>query len=262
VFRAWDAQSITLSPHPLHYLVAYIVMIGLALLASKRPQMDLLWTWILASALLVYAPLNPQRRFVEGVQVPLSILATCGVFDFVLPRIRSTKWFQSAASRKSYSGAGLERLLIIAFLGFMSLSNLYILTSVSTTTSIEHIYPFFRTTDEINAVEWLRANTENTEVVLSSYETGNYIAAHAGNRVVIGHWAETLDYAEKLKEVNEFFSRPFDMRVHQSMLDRYGVAYIFWGPREKQAGQFDPRLVSSLDMVYENETVTLYRVIH
>ena len=261
VFRAWDAQSITLSPHPLHYLVAYGPMLVLALLASKRPGSGLLWIWILATAILVYAPLNPQRRFVEGVHVPLSILATCGLFDALLPRLRQTSWFQAAARRPSYSIAGLERILILAFLGFMSLSNLYILASVGTTTSIQQVYPFFRSRDELDAVEWLRANTDPSEVVLSAYETGNYIAAHAGNRVVIGHWAETLEFDQKEQEVDRFFSSPSDGNTQSQILDRYGVEYVFVGDREKQLGQRDSILTGNLQIVYENETVKVYRVV-
>ena len=73
VYRAWDAQSITLSPPLPHYLVAYGVMVLLAVLlcrpltTDRRPQIadgglrsvvggqetSFLWVWVIAVALLV-----------------------------------------------------------------------------------------------------------------------------------------------------------------------------------------------------------------
>ena len=71
VIRAWDAQAITPSPNPLHYLLAYGVLLILAVPTMLRRDLTLLWLWVFSVALLLYAPLNPQRRFVEGVRVPL-----------------------------------------------------------------------------------------------------------------------------------------------------------------------------------------------
>jgi hypothetical protein len=261
VYHAWDAQSITLSPPIPHYLVAYGVMLWLALVAHKRSAHSILWVWGIAAALLVYAPLNPQRRFVEGVHVPLAILATAGWFDFVLPRLAQTQIFQTIARRPRYSVAGLERLLTAAFLAGMSLSNVYIIASVCVTTTIQQPYPLFRSRDEIAGVEWLRANTARTDIVLSAYETGNYIAAHAGNRVVIGHWAETVDWERKMKEVDRFYSATTDDGWRIALLREYRIAYVFWGKAERDLGAFDPSRADYLQSVFANNTVIIYRVV-
>ena len=262
VFRAWDAQAITPSPPVPHYLIAYGLMLLLVGLAARRNRAEyaFLWAWVIAVALLVYAPLNPQRRFVEGVQVPLAILAAVGWCECVLPWIAQTRFFRWLVLRPRYSTAGVERLLLLGFLGLMSLSNVYILASVSVTAAVQQPYPLFRASNEIAAVDWLRANTSRSDVVLGAYETGNFIAAHAGNRVVLGHWAETMDWRRKMDEVDRFYDASTDDAWRESLLHQYRVRYVFWSTRERTLGGFDPERAPYLQTVFTNEPARIYRV--
>jgi hypothetical protein len=141
---------------------------------------------VLAAAILVYAPLNAQRRFVQGVHVPLAILATDGLLQVFLPSIERSRPFRWLVARPRYTTAGLERLLIIAFLSFMTISNAYILADLSLMTAVRQPYPFFRKQAELEAVSWVRANTDRAAVIFGAYETGNYLAGQAGIRVVLG----------------------------------------------------------------------------
>lgn len=263
VFRAWDAQAITLSPPFPHYLFAYGIMLlfgALFIISKPQHEWGLLWAWIAAVALLVYAPVNPQRRFVEGVQVPLAILTAAGLSDVALPWAERTRIFQWFAARPGYSVKSLSRFLIAVFLVFMGLSNIYILASSSITAALQQPYPLFRPQGELDGVEWLRSNTPRAEVVLGAYESGNYVAAHAGNRVVLGHWAETVDWQKKYDQVDEFSRATTDDETRHALLVRYHVTYVWWGARERELGNFNPGLATYLQAVYSNPDVTIYRV--
>ena len=265
VFRVWDAQAATPSPPPPHYLIAYGVMLLLAGLLWRVPsnrQFAFLWVWIVACALLVYAPLNPQRRFVQGVQVPLAILATAGLFQLVFPWAERNRFFKWLASRPRYSVAGLERLFVVAFVVFMSISNLYVLVRTSVTMAIEQPYPLFRSTAEVDAVNWLRTQTPHSAVVLGAYETGNYVASQAGNRVVVGHWAETVDFDARLSEVNRFYGTSVNDAWRRQILEQDHVEFVIAGPRERELGQWDPSHASYLEPAFSNAQVTIYRVHH
>lgn len=263
VFRAWDAQAVTPSPALPHYIIAYGVMLALAGLAFVRwgpREHALLWSWIVAAALLVYAPLNPQRRFVQGVQVPLAILAAVGLFQVVLPWLEGTRLFRTLAGRPGYSAMGIRRLFVVSFLFFMAISNVYILVSLAVTMGLQQPYPLFRGDTEVASVEWLHANTPRTAIVLGGYESGNYVAARAGNRVVVGHWAETVDYANKLDAVKRFFNTATDDSWRTAWLTNSRVQYLFFGPHERELGAFDPGRANYLEPVYSNSDVTIYRV--
>jgi hypothetical protein len=84
-FVIWSSQNILISPPPQDYLLAYGVLIFFGLFAvadawrrGEEPRLMLL-AWALAGLLLVYLPLNVQRRLGEGVIVPLTVLAVLGV---------------------------------------------------------------------------------------------------------------------------------------------------------------------------------------
>jgi hypothetical protein len=260
VFRAWDAQSVTLSPNPLHYLVAYGLLLALAAPTWRDRNLRPLWFWALAVAALVYAPLNPQRRFVEGIQVPLSILAAAGLMACYLPRLRASAFLAKLASRPHYTKEGLERLAVTGLVAFLSVSNLYVLLSTSLTASLEQPYPMFRQQAEIQAVDWAGSHLRNGSVVLAAYETGSLIPARTNLKVVIGHWAETMDFDGKYESVTAFYSQDATNDWRAAFLRRQNVDYVFFGPRERSLGEFDPALDSGLVTIYDSGGVKIFGV--
>ena len=268
VFRVWAEQAATLSPPWPHYLVAYGLLLIPAVLpllrSSWREQIDdwlaFLWLWVIAAAFLLYAPLGQQRRFVQGLQVPLSILATVGLKSVVLPWLQATRPFQRLASRPRYSVDGLTSLLLFALVAFAAISSLYLWADVTAMTTIVQPYPFFRTDEEAAAVDWLRANADPDEVVLTTYETGNFVAARSGLPVVIGHWAETNNWSRRLADTNAFYDASAGDNWRQDYLSANDVRYVWHGPLERLIGDYDPGRSAYLRSVYDGSETTIYVV--
>lgn len=266
VFAAWDAQAGTPSPPWPHYLVSFGVMLLLAVAGERSWAREgeghgILWWWVLAAALLVYAPLGPQRRFVQGLHVPLAILATVGAMRVVWPAVRESRLVQNLIRRPRYSERGLRRLFLALFLAVMSLSNLYVIASVSATAVWQQPYPLFRMQDEMAAVRWLRANSDPEEVVLGAYQTGNLVAARAGNYVVLGHWAETMDYESKVQAVAQFFAAETGDGWRREFLEEQHVVYAWYGPQEMELGDFEPRAADYLRSLATFGEITIYEVV-
>jgi uncharacterized membrane protein len=249
-----------LSPHPLHYLLAYGVMLVLGVLLFKRESFTLLWIWIACAALLLYAPLAAQRRFVEGLQVPLAVLATAGLFSVVFPRLERTRVFRALAARPGYSAQGLRQLLVILFLLVMSLANWVILLRLSFVAAVEQLDPLFRNAGEMRALDWLREHTRTSDIVLATYPTASLIPARAGNVVFVGQRYESAHFESKLKAVARFFDASTDDAWRKDLLARYRVAYVFVGHRERELGKFDPARASYLQSVYSNSGFEIYAV--
>jgi hypothetical protein len=272
VFRAWDAQAGTPSPPWPHYCWLTRRTCCSARWRSGRPGASgygdddadsgewlILWAWLLAVALLVYAPLPAQRRFVQGAQVPLAIVATVGWVRVVLPWLAQRRLVQRLARRPRYSVAGLQRLATVLLVVLLALSNLYVFASVSFSNVVQQPDLLFRTTEEMAAVRWLREQGERGGVVLGSYQTGNLVAARAGNPVFIGHWAETVDFAEKEELVARFFDAATADSWRQELLADYGVRYVWWGPREQELGAFRPEEAAYLQLARDGQ-IQLYEV--
>ncbi len=243
VYATWAAQNLILSPHPLHYLVAYGAPLLLATFAVRESWRDdgptwLPLTWVIVVPVLVYLPFNLQRRLVEGVQVPLNLLAAWGAVR--LWRLR-------------------RRWLVIALLVTMLPTSLILLVG-SSGWMFARPSPIFRDSAEVVALDWLAERVASDDVVLTTYDTGTYLPVRTGARAFQGHGLETVDASEKQALVARFFDLGTDNAWRRDLLIQYGVDYVFWGPEERRLGDFDPRDAPYLRTVYEADGYTILEV--
>jgi hypothetical protein len=269
LLRVWAAQSQTLSPSPLHYWLTYAPYLILALWDLRRAGLGddaqagrraLLWAWLLVVALLVYAPFGTQRRFLQGVQVPLAILATMGLYEAALPRLRAARWFQAAARRRMYSVNHLQNLIVFVLVLLLSVSSMYQWLSAIVINTARQPYPFFRPRAEVAAMDWLRANAHADDVVLGAYWTGSYLPLRAGTRTYLGHYYETIHFEEKQVAVDKFFDLNAGDAARRALLRENGIRFLFYGPAEHALGAFDPERAPFLLRVYANDVASVYRV--
>lgn len=265
LLRVWTAQSQTLSPNPLHYLLTFAPYLILAMFALRRDGLGdnkraLLWAWLVVVALLVYAPVGAQRRFLQGAQIPLAILATSGLFEVVLPRLVQTRWFEKLAHRPNYSAAGLQKLLVTLLVLLVSLSSGYQWLSAVLQNTMLQPYPFFRPRGEVEAMDWLRTHASADDVILSSYFTGSYLPYRSGARAYLGHVYETIHFREKGKQVDEFFAASTSDSAREQFLRENGIEYLFYGRAEKALGAFDPSSAAYLNMLISDSNAVIYQV--
>lgn len=257
VYRVWSAQNLILSPHPLHYALAYGALALLAAFAardawrSERP----LWlalAWVGVAPLLVYAPFNLQRRLVEGVQVPLAILAAMGLWKIAHFRSR----IAAAPSRLSALRPGL---VIAVALTALALTNV-LLVAGSSLTLRGLPAPIYRDGGEVAALDWLSGRMRPDDVALSAYETGNYLPARVGARVFVGHGPETVRFGEKKALAARFFDAATDDAWRCALLADYGVDVVFWGPAERALGAVDLNQTACLRVIYEVDEYVIFEV--
>ncbi len=250
VFQTLVDQIVTLSPHILHYGAAYGLLILLAvygLLTNKEffshsPYHKLLVIWVILFPLLVYLPFNLQRRLVVGVQVPLVILATVGIFTFLqkcIPPERHT----------------IARLTLIVFFSF---TNIFILLG-SFLTLPNRDAPIFQTTATFTAVQWLDQTAEG-DVVLTAYDTGNILPAYAYVRTFVGHGPETVNSDEKRALVKEFFASATTDAWRINLIESYNVKYLYFGETERQLGSFDPEQAHFLEKIYDQQGIQIFQI--
>ena len=107
--------------------------------------------------------------------------------------------------------------------------------------------------DEVMTLEWIQTNTPPDALILAAPETGLFIPARTGRRVIYGHPYETVQAeAQKLK-VERFFQGDQSPDT-DALLVR--VDYIFYGPREREIGR--PGALDSLSVAYENPSVLIF----
>lgn len=242
--RQWEGQNMLSSPPPLHYLLAFAVILPLALPGARALLKEQPWQgwlvvgWALIIPLLAYTPLTVQRRLVEGVWVALVVLAL--------------KWVEN-------SNAILQRWSI----RWLSLT--YISSIVLVLGGIISVWrlgePLYRPTAEVNAFQFLGEQGDRNLVVLASYEPSNALPAWAAVRTVIGHGPESPHGASYKEQITRFFGPGTADAERADLLRETGVTYVFWGPDERALGKWDPNGAAYLRPVYQQSSYSIFQVL-
>jgi hypothetical protein len=216
---AWSAQNLTPSLPPWNYALGYGLILllaigGIGIALRRRGSADLfLLSWVGSIAVLLYVPFALQRRFITGLHVPLTVLAAIGLEQIVWPRLRARR-------------RALATALIV---GLSALTSLFV-PLVAVAGVAQGQPPLVMTGDEADACAWLGEHTPWTDTVLTRPESGQFVPAWAGNRVVYGHPFETIEAEIKREESAHFFSPDAAVADRRALLDRYGVHYVFVHP--------------------------------
>lgn len=246
---AWNAQNLTLTPPVWDVLLALSPVLLLALpgawrvVSYQRRAARLLLVWVIAGAIMVYAPFGLQRRFLMGLYVPLAGLAGYGLETL------EARFSLTAARR-------IAVLTLVLTLPTLLLSLVIGLFGVQTRDPA-----FYLTRGEAQALAWLEGNTPGEALVLAAPETGLLIPAYTGRRVLYGHPYETVNAEEEKAQVLKFFQG--DISSPTGLLEQRGVSYIFYGPRERELGALPAQI--DLQPVYDTELpgdsrVVIYRI--
>ncbi len=112
--------------------------------------------------------------------------------------------------------------------------------------------------DFMDAIYYLRDNSEPQGVVLSAYTAGNYIPAYAGNTVYFGH-SETVDFWTKQEIVKKFFSKQMGQEEMRDFLEGNRIRHLFFGPQEREMAKGDFQEGEGFERVFESGYVSVYK---
>jgi hypothetical protein len=244
----WTTQNRILSPHPIHYLLAYGLILAPALVGGWRLIQKgkdtgiLLVVWGLSLPFLAYAPYNLQRRLPEGVWIALLTMAAIGIAGMVLS-LRSWNYF------------------ILWMTLLLSIPSSLVLIAGGLTRARNPAEPVFRPADEIDAALWFRNRVPRGSAVLSAFETGNVLPAWIPIHVVIGHGPESVDLATLVPEVEAFYNLEMTNPERRDFLVDKHVDFVWHGPYERRLGDWDPESADYLEMIYTEGLYSIYRVV-
>ena len=241
--RDWNAQNLTPSPSPIIFVISFFpaLLFGipgiLSLLQAKNERHRVLLVWCLTGITLLYLPIGLQRRLMMGLMIPLAGLSALGL-----------QYLAHGTFRRQVGLAGLLFLLAIP-------TNLVVFLAGIHGVRI-HDSLLYLTRAESRGLEWLAEHTPNNALVLAAPETGLFIPAYSGQRVIYGHPFETMQAEEKKGLVVRLFNGsagPQDLTYVDN------IDFIFYGPREAQLGE--PDFLLDFNIVFQEEDVAIYQKI-
>jgi len=240
----------------------FFISYGLGLLCAilaiifiiKKKKLDniklFLIIWFLISILLIYSPVAYQRRLVEGFQIPLTILAFIGlvaIYNFLKNKsqiIRTLRMYE------------ILPIFVLLFCFSNAIFYLMDLKYLSFKSDITYTPQAI-----ITALDWYKNQTSEKETILSVPLNGNLIPGLISRRVFIGHGSETVNYEKKLNQIIWFFKDSQNDEAKKEFIKDNQIDYLFYSIREKALGQFNPQSKNYLKQVYDNNGVSIYKVI-
>ncbi len=218
---AWNAQNQTPSPTPGAYLLGFaplllLAAIGIFVHRRLKGYPAILLAWVIAQAILLYAPLALQRRLSLGLFVPLAALAAIGL---------------SAAARRGAWRRPLATLVLASVIP----SNLIVMAA-GLGGVLRGEPSMVQSEDEACALRWLSDNAAPGSLVIAGETAGNRLPAFADVRVVYGHPFETPDASAELALVQSLLAVTTGLDTAQAELEARGVDFVYFGPEEQALG--------------------------
>ncbi|MFC1688001.1 hypothetical protein ACFL0L_05515 [Patescibacteria group bacterium] len=246
------------SPVPLAYLIGFgallpLMLVGMISILKRRkfkenPHWFLLGVWVLSMPILLYAPIDFQRRLVEGVIVAVVLFAIVGMVEL-------WQWIDPHLPR----GRGARGIVRWGVL----LSAFIIITITPIANLLDDVkwvrdggFPYYFSDEVIEGMEWLEQNTSRDDVVLTTWGTGNFIPRLSGNTVFLGHGAQTINAYQKHLQAESFFSGAMSEPLQKELLHQNNISYIFSGPYEQKGGE----MPDNTTRVFQNADVLIYHV--
>ncbi|MEK7637286.1 MAG: hypothetical protein AAB402_02770 [Patescibacteria group bacterium] len=245
-------QNINQTPSP--WVMA--IGLGLPLIGAVaggccwRPR-DERWRWAmgLAAAYLVaiYLPLPFQRRLSQGLMVPLawlSVPVTVAVLDAVRRRMRVI-----------LPTAMIAGALVLAS-SWLLVGGLVVKDYADDLVIPRRMY--FVDSEHLELMSFVRT-TDRHQPILATLLEGNLMAGLTAHQVYVGYGVETLNFGDKMTNMNAFFSR-LTAGEQRRLLAREQLCYVLTSPRSRAYGDaFRPEQWTDLERVWSGRTLALYR---
>jgi hypothetical protein len=122
--------------------------------------------------------------------------------------------------------------------------------------ALTHHKLLFLTRDERAALHWLSTNGAPDALVIAAPQTGLYIPAWTGQRVLYGHRFETANAELRQAQLLALYREGSRALFQENASPQ--ADYVFYGPRERALDNGDWQPDPAWKVVYQQETVTIY----
>lgn len=250
VLKSWQVEHF--SPSPINYLAGFGLLVPFAVIGAekfiqlkeKMSGYKLILIWVFATAILIYSPSDFQRRMIEGVHIPIAILATAGIFVIIEGLKKEIRLLILYGS-----------VLVLCLSSFYTISKDF--EQIGADNSANYYY--FISKAESDGIKWLKDNTNDSDGILSNWFFGNLIPGLTGRRVYLGHKAQSGKFDKKIQLINAFL---LDTNLISSaaFLKENNISYIFLGNSDSMLTYgFRPENNPFLKEVYSKNGVWIYK---
>jgi hypothetical protein len=186
-----------------------LALVGLPGALRRHTREDVfLVAWLVLLAAILYLP-NPagdlRRRFLDGLYLPLVILGARGMYETILPRLRSAR---------------AKALVPFSYVCFAAIGSAFLVLAPMAVASNPQ---YTVTRAEYDGLTWL--GSEPAGRVLAMPGVGLYIPAYSPDTVYVGHYDETFDYVNKTQIALAVLTGKSDI---EQFIQTNHIRYVVW----------------------------------
>ena len=164
--------------------------------------------WLVLLAAILYLP-NPagdlRRRFLDALYIPLVILGARGLYEVILPRLRSAR---------------ARRLVPFSYVAFAAMGSAFlVLAPLLVATQSQYVM----SQPNYDGLVWLGGQPQGR--VLSMPGIGLYVPAYSPDTVYVGHYDETFDFYTKTQTALDLLTGKTDIVAFDS---ENHIRYVIW----------------------------------
>ncbi len=257
ILSNWAAQS--KSPNPMDYILGYGILIPFAVfgleryLTQKKFSQILIVSWVGVTSVLLYSPVFFQRRLSEGFHIPLGILGAEGL---IITAFFVSRLFIPKVRRM------VSYIFVIIIVSVMCVGTILGVQQDVRTVNNDTIgaYYYYMLNDEIKAMDFLKHQTGEKDIILSNWFYGNVIPGVTGRKVYIGHKAQTNQFESKIRTINKFLLNKNVDEAYRFLKDN-NITYLYLGGNDSILTYgFKPEKKPYLIKIYDEGQAKIYRV--
>lgn len=247
---AQKAATPTLIPPPLillgsYGIVAVMAIAALPLVWQKLRKGEEQWllplAWTVAILFAIHLPVSFQRKMIEGLHVALCLLAA----------IAWERWTQRFNEfRHRWALAALVLLTVPSQIAFFALNG-YWMVHNNLLPERRLMPTYFLSETHLQLMCWLEENADKDDAVLCHPMLGNYLPVLTGRKVFIGHWAETLNFRQKLSQAMAVWEGRLSLDEAQAFFRTHRLRYALETDFERGAAGGETALRRYGEVVYQ-----------
>lgn len=182
---------------------------GLPGALRRRTREDVfLLAWLVLLGAILWLP-NPagdlRRRFFDAIYIPLVILGARGMYEVIVPRLRSVR---------------ARRLIPFTYVTASAIGSAFLLLSPLLVAGQSQ---YSISTAEYDGFNWL--GREPSGRVLCMPGIGLYVPAYSSDTVYVGHYDETFDYVNKTNTAGDVLTGKADI---EQFIQANHIRYVIW----------------------------------
>jgi hypothetical protein len=120
--------------------------------------------------------------------------------------------------------------------------------------------PYYLSENHLRLFNWLEQNARPDEAVLCHPMLGNYLPVLTGRKVFVGHWAETLNFVEKLRVATAVWRGLIPVEEARGLFRRHRIRYALETDFERLAAGGSTNLHRYGEVVFQAGRDLIFRL--